>query len=78
MKELTNQREACSIRVRLAVIGLKIQWVDQSSSRGGVERGARKAGTQNGGKSSLQTTRLQRKETQFKILKPDDNVFGGL
>ena len=29
MTELTNHREACSIRAGLAVIGQKIQWVDQ-------------------------------------------------
>lgn len=38
--ELTNHKEACSIWAGLAVIGQKIQWVDQWSSRG-VGQGAR-------------------------------------
>ena len=29
MTELTNHTEACSIRVGLAVIGQKAQWIDQ-------------------------------------------------
>ena len=29
MAEIANHREACSIRAGLAVIGQKMQWIDQ-------------------------------------------------